>query len=194
MTDPSLLSDLELIQEIKSKNSSTAMSTLATRHSGVYCNTANQYRTNPYVSHSDIIGNKDYVIWKAALKYEKELGSFANLVANMARWECYAMITDSKKHKVSQKVDIDEALGLKDNNAKGEYNHIVSYVEELLPADEKTKKIILDRFINGGSKPTPWREVARKNGMSHWGCILRAQTAIKEIQEKLRSEYKECSK
>jgi hypothetical protein len=190
MKDLTKYSDLDLINEVKVSNSSNAMVILSNRHSGIYCNIANQFKLNPYVSHSDVIKNKDYIIWKAALKYDKNLGSFANLVGNMARWECYAMITDSQKNRLSQKVDVDEAFGLKDESGKLEYNEIISYVEELLPNDPKTKKIILDRFTSGGSKPTPWREVAKKNGMSHWGCILRAKTAIKDIQDKLKIHYK----
>lgn len=193
MTNFSTLSDIDLIQEIKTNNSSAAISILTDRHSGVYHTIANQYKSNPYVSYPDVISNKSYVVWKAAIKYNKEKGSFANLVANEARYECYSMINDSKKHKAGLRDDLDAAMELPQRDDKSELSHMVSYIEEILPDDPKTKKIIMDRFMNGGAKPTPWREVAKKNGMSHWGCVLRAQSAIKQIQEKMKVEYRESS-
>lgn len=188
------LSDADLITEVKKNKNSDAISILSQRHSGIYCKIAKRYKSNPYVSYTDVIDNKDFVIWKAAVKFDNEKGSFANLVANMARFECYSMITDCKRQKMSQKTDIDTVGEIAEVNGKSEYSHLISYIEELLPEDPKTKQIILDRFINGGSKPTPWREVAKKNGMSHWGCVLKTQEFIRNIQEKLKKEYIEIKK
>jgi len=190
----SSLSDLDLIQEVKINNNSTAISILTDRHSGVYHTIANQYKFNPYVCYPDVIKNKDFVVWQAAIKYDAGKGSFANLVANMARYECYSMINESKKYRVNQRAGLEDAAELPQENDKGELTHMVSYIEEILPDDPKTKKIIMDRFVNGGAKPTPWREVAKKNGMSHWGCVLRARDAIKEIQGKMRSEFRDLPK
>ena len=190
MPDLSTFSDLDLINEVKTKNCSKAITTLIDRHSGVYHNVASQYKGNPYVKFSDAIDNKNLTIWKAAMKYDPAQGSFANLVGNMARYECYSMMYDSKKTKVSHKVSVDDIFDLHDENDKAGYSEIVSYLEEILPGDEKSHKIIMDRFVNGSAKPTPWREVAKKNGMSHWGCVLKTQEAIGKIQEKIKKEYK----
>jgi hypothetical protein len=100
MADYSSLSDLDLSIKVRDENSSEAITALIDRHSGVYHNVANQHRGNPYVKYNEVINNKSFVIWKAAMKFDPKLGSFANLVSNEAKFECYSFIYDSKKHKL----------------------------------------------------------------------------------------------
>lgn len=189
MPSLSSLSDAELIKKIKEENSSEAVSALIDRHSGCYHNEAKKYLNNPYVDYNQVIENKPYLIWQAALKYDSSRGSFSNFVTNTARYECYSMIYESKKTKKSQKVDIEEAFSVKDEFANDKSREIKTYIEEIVGKDERKKKIVMDRFFSGSSKPTPWRDVGKKNGLSAWGAILVANETISKIKEKLKKEY-----
>ena len=82
------VTDSDLTKMIRDENDELALTELISRHSGIYvdmlkkfgfkCLTQNQIQ--------DIMGDKDYVIYKAALEYDPEKAKFSTHLANKAKY------------------------------------------------------------------------------------------------------------
>ena len=92
--------DICLIERIKNERDSDSLQMLIDRHSGIYLDTVNKIISNTcgFVDKGEIINDKDYSIYSAALKYEPSRNTkFSTYLANETRWRCLNIYNKNKK-------------------------------------------------------------------------------------------------
>ena len=190
------VTDSDLTKMIRDENDELALTELISRHSGIYvdmlkkfgfkCLTQNQIQ--------DIMGDKDYVIYKAALEYDPEKAKFSTHLANKAKYMCLTQKTKNKKNRISSNFEEiqffqkDKAL-TPDESCKA--NDSLSRILNLINKhkDKRLKIIFHERYFCGrGGKLKPWKEVAEKINLSAQGCINLHDRAIKELNNKIDNE------
>jgi hypothetical protein len=188
------LTDHALTNLIKEENSEDALNELISRHSGIYvdmlkkfgfkCLTQNQVQ--------DIMGDKDYVIYKAALEYDQNKAKFSTHLANKAKYLCLTQKT--KNSRISANFE-DVEFSQKDKKStpaescdlNDSFSRILNLIEK--HKDRRLKTIFHERYFCGeGGKLKPWKEVAKTIKLSAQGCINIHDRAIKELSHKINNE------
>ena len=190
------LTDSDLTEKIKESNDGEALNELISRHSGIYVDMLKKfgYRSLSENQISDIMGDKDYIIYKAALEYDPEKAKFSTHLANKAKYLCLTQRTKNKKNYLISNYD-DLEFCQKDNtlNPRDQYmmNDSFARILNLIEKhDDKRLKIIFhERYFCGNrGKLKPWKQVAEKVNLSAQGCINIHNRAIKELKSKIKNE------
>ena len=187
------LTDSDLTEKIKESNDGDALSELISRHSGIYVDMLKKfgYRSLTENQISDIMGDKDYVIYKAALEYDPEKAKFSTHLANKAKYLCLTQRTKNKKNNLISNYD-DLEFCQKDEtlNPRDQYILNDSFGRVIEKHQDKRLKIIFhERYFCGKKgKLKPWKQVAEKVNLSAQGCINIHNRALKDIKNKIKNE------
>ena len=190
------LTDSALTEKIKETNDGEALNELISRHSGIYVDMLKKfgYRSLSQNQISDIMSDKDYVIYKAALEYNSEKAKFSTHLANKTKYLCLTQRTKNKKNHLTSNYDDLEFCQKDDSlNPRDQYIFNDSFARILNLIDkheDKRLKIIFNERYFGGSqgKLKPWKQVAQKVNLSAQGCINIHNRAIKELKNKIKNE------
>lgn len=199
MEDINFLSDAELASGIKKQSDrGDYLRELVNRHSGIYISMVNNYSppaTSSINSHKDdLLNDKDYYIYQAALKYDDSKNTkFSTYLGNETRWMCLNLYNKNKNSK-----EISDPNELYSSTYLGEDRFIVSINEEILrkimsiakkEPDTRVSKIFQLRYIDGEkNKVMPWNKVCKFVDLSIQGCINVHNKAIKKIKEELNKD------
>jgi hypothetical protein len=190
------LTDVDLTKRVRETNDDCALEELISRHSGIYvdmlkkfgfkCLTQNQVQ--------DIMQDKDYVIYKAALEYDSSKAKFSTHLANKAKYMCLTQKTKNKNNRISSNFEEvqfyqkdksktpDESCNINDS-----FSRILNLIEK--HKDKRLKVIFHQRYFCGRKgKLKPWKEVAKTISLSAQGCINLHDKAIKELNYKINNE------
>ena len=190
------VTDSDLTKMIREENDELALNELISRHSGIYvdmlkrfgfkCLTQNQVQ--------DIMGDKDYVIYKAALEYDESKAKFSTHLANKTKWMCLTQKTKNKKSRISSNFEEiqffqkdksptpDESCKTSDS-----FSRVLNLINK--HKDKRLKIIFHQRYFCGRrGKLKPWKEVAEKINLSAQGCINLHDRAVKELNNKIDNE------
>jgi len=190
------LTDSSLTDLIKEENSEDALNELISRHSGIYVDMLKKFGWHCLTQSQvmDIMGDKDYVIYKAALEYDENKAKFSTHLANKTKWMCLTQKTKNKNSKVTGNFNEIEFCQ-KDNSSTPDEscktNDTFSRILNLINKhkDKRLKTIFHERYFCGKKgKLKPWKEVARKINLSAQGCINIHDKAIKEFNYKINNE------
>ena len=191
------LTDSALTDLIKAENDEGALEELISRHSGIYVDMLKKFGMNCLTHNqvSDIMNDKDYVIYKAALEYDETKAKFSTHLANKTKYMCLTQKTKNKNNKISSNFD-DVQFSQKDNSytpdEECKINDSFSRILNLINKhkDKRLKTIFHERYFCGRrGKLKPWKEVARKLNLSAQGCINIHNKAVKEISLKIDKFY-----
>jgi len=188
-------SDIELIREVKncSPKSSEALSSLIKRHSGIFISVINNicpFKSS--IEFKDLIADKDYYIYRSALKFEESRGvKFCTFLGNEAKWLALNLITYKNKHKTEsfsfEKKNVQESLLFSDSrkaNAVSALREAVSLAKK--DPDKRVRKIFEFRYLIGeDNKVMPWKKIAKKLDLSIQGCINIHNSFITKIKNKI---------
>lgn len=186
-------SDLSLIEKIKSDNDDESLKTLIDKHSGIYIDTVNKTISNSclFVDKSEIIEDKDFSIYSAALKYEPSRNTkFSTYLANETRWKCLNIYNKNKKF---QKEPIEDSLkNIGDSHIfldEIQHNEAIDKVFQLTSEykDPRIKKIIDMRYGIAYNKPHSWREISESLNMSIQGCIDIHNKFLNKIRKEIQN-------
>ena len=189
------LEDLQLVDNIK-KDTKTedCLQDLIGRHTGIYLDIVNKYTLNGNTTNRlDLIDEKDYNIYQAALKYEGDRGTkFPTFLGNETKWIC---LNKFNKRKKDPQLSIDDVrvsdiLHPKKEKIKKEDLEVFSEAIKLSKAhkDKRVEKIFEMRYITGEkNKVMPWKKISEELDMSIQGCINIHNSAV----EKFRIELKD---
>ena len=190
------LTDSDLTEKIKESNDGDALSELISRHSGIYVDMLKKfgYRSLTENQISDIMGDKDYVIYKAALEYDPEKAKFSTQLANKAKYLCLTQRTKNKKNNLISNYDDlefcqkDETLNPRDQYILNDsFGRVLNLIEK--HQDKRLKIIFHERYFCGKKgKLKPWKQVAEKVNLSAQGCINIHNRALKDIKNKIKNE------
>lgn len=189
------MTDLDLIYNIqKDKDTNECLIELIQRHSGIYVNIVNSYvpENSPFVKKADILQEKDYHIYQAALKYEDNHGTkFSTYLGNETKWLCLNTFNRAKRRpQLTSEEYIQEDAFFQEADL-GEDAELLRKVFELAEQhpDPRVKKIFKMRYIDAlTNKLTPWQKISAKLGLSIQGCINIHNKAIIVIKSQLNQE------
>lgn len=190
------LTDTDLTDLIKENNDELALNELISRHSGIYVDMLKKFGFNCLTQNQvqDIMSDKDYVIYKAALEYDHTKAKFSTHLANKTKYMCLTQKTKNKNSKISTNYE-DVQFSQKDKastpdqscNINDSFDRVLNLIEK--HKDKRLKVIFHERYFCGkGGKLKPWKEVAKKINLSAQGCINIHDKAIKELNHKIDNE------
>lgn len=181
--------DNDLIFEIKNSNDpSEALRELIKKHSGIFISVVSSICSKKdSVEFTDLIEEKDFYIYRAALKFDESRGvKFCTFLGNEARWEALNLITrasKTKKEVVREGLIYPDAESRKILGDKAIKNCIKIAKEE---GDKRVHKILKLRYVEGDkNKVMPWKKIAKKLDLSIQGCINIHNNFILRIKNKI---------
>ena len=189
------LEDYQLVENIKNNQlTDDSLKELINRHTGIYLDIVNKYTQNSNTTNKlDLIDEKDYNIYQAALKYQDGRGTkFPTFLGNETKWICLNKHNKRKKDPQLSIEDIKESdiLARKSEKVKKEDLEIFSEAIRFSKKhkDKRVEKIFEMRYITGEqNKVMPWKKISQELNMSIQGCINIHNSAI----EKFKIELKE---
>tara|TARA_R100000231_G_scaffold502_2_gene908 strand:+ start:42 stop:638 length:597 start_codon:yes stop_codon:yes gene_type:complete len=190
------LTDSALTDLIKADNDENALDELISRHSGIYVDMLKKFGMNCLTQNqvSDIMKDKDYVIYKAALEYDENKAKFSTHLANKAKYMCLTQKTKNKNSKISNCFE-DVEFSQKDRSptpdekckTNDSFLRILNLIEK--HKDKRLKTIFHERYFCGKrGKLKPWKEVGKKINLSAQWCITIHDKAIIEFSRKIDNE------
>lgn len=190
------LSDSDLTVLIREDNDEIALNELISRHSGIYVDMLKKFGSNCLTRNQvcDIMGEKDYVIYKAALEYDENRAKFSTHLANKTKYMCLTQKTKNKNNRVTSNFD-EIQFCQKDKshtpdqscNMNDSFSRIINLIEK--HQDSRLKIIFHERYFCGKrGKLKPWKEVADILNLSAQGCINIHDKAVLELNQKIDNE------
>ena len=190
------LEDLQLVDNIK-KDTKTedCLQELIGRHTGIYLDIVNKYTLNGNATNRlDLIDEKDYNIYQAALKYEGDRGTkFPTFLGNETKWICLNKFNKRKRDPQLSIDDVKESdmLQTKKEKVKKEDLEIFSEAIKLSKShkDKRVEKIFEMRYITGEkNKVMPWKKISEELNMSIQGCINIHNSAVEKFKIELKDK------
>ncbi len=193
-----MLTDLELINQVKELNDSSAISELINRHTGIYLSVVSKYcnMSSGKLSFQDLSDEKAYNIYKYAQDYDPNRGcKFSTHVGNMARFTCLDALSEEPVVKEciddlslsEQEKYLSSSIGNVRSEIKSEREAIDEAINKITK-DSKFKEILLLRHPAFSPKPMNWADVGKKVGMSHEGARKLYRREIEKIKNYLKNK------
>lgn len=190
------LQDNELVKNIKDdKKAEDSLQELIGRHTGIYLDIVNKYTKNGNSTNKlDLIDEKDYNIYQAALKYKDDRGTkFPTFLGNETKWICLNKYNKKKKEPQLSIEDIKESDILENKNSKISSEELEIFSEAIKFSkshkDKRVEKIFEMRYITGEkNKVMPWKKISKKLNMSIQGCINIHNSAIEKFKIELKDK------
>ncbi len=195
MTNLPQKSDLQLIRQVRNKNSSEAFLELCKRVEKLFYNVCHKYST-PLRSHgidpNDIMAEKDAIIYFCVQNFDHKKGSkFSTYVGNYARFLCLNSINARKfilPSSDDEMAKVIEESQVKDNYfhnspVQEDYNHLNNLINEF--QDKRIAEIFKYRYF--GDKKMIWAEVAEKMKMSAQSVMNLNSRGLTLLKNRLKS-------
>ena len=190
------LEDFQLVENIKeNKKTEDSLQELIGRHTGIYLDIVNKYTQNGNLTNKlDLIDEKDYNIYQAALKYEGDRGTkFPTFLGNETKWICLNKFNKRKKDPQLSIDDVKESdkLHPKKEKIKKEDLEVFSEAIKLskVHKDKRVEKIFEMRYITGEkNKVMPWKRISEELDMSIQGCINIHNSAVEKFKIELKDK------
>ncbi len=186
------MDDIKLVENIQNhKDTESCLRELVVRHSGIYYSMINRYVPDQSLicSKSDLIEERDFHIYNAALRFDSEKGTkFSTFLGNETKWLCLNSYNKAKKKyceaTAPEDLDFLDKLDLGEPIDINLLNEIFQMVEK--HPDHRVSRIFKLRYKDGvGDKLLPWRSVAPHVNLSIQGCINVHNSVIEDIKNKL---------
>ena len=190
------LEDFQLVENIKeNKKTEDSLQELIGRHTGIYLDIVNKYTQNGNLTNKlDLIDEKDYNIYQAALKYKSDRGTkFPTFLGNETKWICLNKYNKKKKEPQISIDDIREIDILNTKNEKINKEDLEVFSEAIKFSkkheDKRVEKIFEMRYITGEkNKVMPWNKISEELAMSIQGCINIHNSAVEKFKIELKDK------
>lgn len=200
MNQFSKYSDLELIENIKNEiNTEDSLNNLVERHSGIYLDMVNAYSSNenPFIDKDELIKEKEYKIYIAALNYDECRGAkFSTYLGNETKWSCLNTYNKNKRKPVFNSEHIENMSespesveeSMEESLRMDTFNRVLSIINK--HPDKRVEKIFKMRYIIGNkNKVMPWKDIGNKMKLSIQGCINIHNSAVEHVRSNLKGEF-----
>ncbi len=189
--------DESLIKNIKGqKYIEKSLKILINRHSGICIDMINAFlskKTHKSIV-NDLIKDKDYLIYSAALQYDENKGSkFSTFLANTIKWKCLN-IHNRDKRRSSVPVEDEKIEYLSYSNKNSSQTHYIDIYSHIIKEsqchpDKRIQKIFYLRYEKGNKNSVmPWRLISGELNMSIQGCINLHNQALNQFKKKIIKE------
>ena len=190
------LQDSALVRYIKNnQKAEDCLQELIGRHTRIYLDIVNKYTQNGNTTNKlDLIDEKDYNIYQAALKYKDDKGTkFPTFLGNETKWICLNKHNKKKKEPQLSIEDIKESDILEDKNVKIKSEDLEIFSEAIKFSknhkDKRVEKIFEMRYITGErNRVMPWKKISEELNMSIQGCINIHNSAIEKFKIELKDK------
>jgi hypothetical protein len=187
-------SDPHLTSLVKEEDNEEALNLLIDRHSGIYADMVKRYASKSLSINEiyDLMNEKDYVIYKAALEYDESKAKFSTHVGNKAKYLCLSKKTASKKNYRTlsfESIDYSEQSSEMHPNDKCEINESFTKIMSLINNhhDDRVKTIFKERYFGGErGKLNTWKKIGDQIGLSAQGCINIHDRTLLEFQKHVK--------
>jgi RNA polymerase sigma factor (sigma-70 family) len=193
------LEDADLVNNIKKQiDVEESLEELVNRHSGIYLEMVNSYASpnNPFIDYEELIQDKEYKIYNAAMKYDPDRGAkFSTYLGNETKWMCLNLYNRNKRRPAFQNEFIENMAEDNDLNEdtisesikQDLFNKVLSVIKD--HPDTRVEKIFEMRYIVGTkNKVMPWKKIGESMNLSIQGCINIHNSAIEHVQQELLQE------
>ena len=193
------LSDLDLIKNLQNQvDIQNSLTELVYRHSGIYLDMVNNYASpnNPFIDYHELIQDKEYKIYDAAIKYDPDRGAkFSTYLGNETKWMCLNLYNRNKRRPAFQSEYIEnmpESNNIEDDTISESikqdlFNKVLSIIKQ--HPDKRVEKIFKMRYIVGTkNKVMPWKQIGDQMNLSIQGCINIHNSAVEHVQQELVEE------
>lgn len=193
------VTDEYLIAEIKQKKDNDSLIELISRHSGIYVEMIKRYGQRSLSENqiNDLMNDKDFNIYSAALEYDESKSKFSTYLANMVRYNCLSNKTLNKKNskfinfddfvETEQEQDLDANNPCQISSNKEFLKKVCFLIEQ--HEDFRVREIFRQRYFDGDTKKLkPWKYIAQELNLSIQGCIVIHNRTIKELQKIIKNE------
>jgi RNA polymerase sigma factor (sigma-70 family) len=193
------LSDLDLIKNLQNQvDIQNSLIELVDRHSGIYLDMVNNYASpnNPFIDYNELIQDKEYKIYDAAIKYDPDRGAkFSTYLGNETKWMCLNLYNRNKRRPAFQSEYIEnmpESNNMEDDTISDSirqdlFNKVLSIIKQ--HPDKRVEKIFEMRYIVGTkNKVMPWKQIGDQMNLSIQGCINIHNSAVEHVQQELVEE------
>lgn len=184
--------DIQLINFIKEgRKDNEALKELIRRHSGIFISVINNICHNKScVEFSDLISDKEYYIYRSAMKYdESRQTKFCTFLGNEARWLALNLITFKNKFKTEALSENPQDLtqnfeASRKTTAIRAMNSVIELAQS--SEDPRVRRIFHFRYMVGDrNKVMPWKIISKKLDLSIQGCINIHNNFIEKIKNKI---------
>jgi|TARA_R110000765_G_scaffold419885_1_gene524435 RNA polymerase sigma factor (sigma-70 family) len=187
--------DLELISGVKGRNCSDCLQELIDRHSAICVDVCNKYSHVFAISGvvtSDVVQQKEYLIYKTAMSYDPSKKSkFSTWLANQMRYLCLNTMNKNRliPTEESQMNFIINSRDSQEESRQVSEERIV-FLKNLIDQfkDDRIKEIFQIRYFNGKVKKTPWAKIAKKIGVSTQTAINLHNKTLVMLKTKLNTK------
>jgi DNA-directed RNA polymerase sigma subunit (sigma70/sigma32) len=176
-----------------------SLSNLVDRHSGIYLDMVNAYSSpnNPFIDRDELIKDKDYKIYQAALNFDKDRGAkFSTYLGNETKWSCLNSYNKNKRKPVFNSEHIENMPenpnvnedSMAETLKKDLFDKVLSIIKK--HPDKRVEKIFNMRYIIGTkNKVMPWKDIGNKMELSIQGCINIHNSAVDHVRQHLKGEF-----
>lgn len=190
------ITDEYLIKEIKEHCDNYSLKELIYRHSGIYVEMIRRYGQKHLTSNqiNDMMEEKDYNIYSAALEYDENKSKFSTYLANRTKYACLTnKMINKKNSKIVNFDEIEFEQESKDpdpcqiSSQKEFLNKVCFLIEN--HEDKRVKTIFKERYFSNTNKNLkPWKEIAKMLNLSIQGCIDIHDRTIEKFKNKIKND------
>lgn len=188
------IEDVYLTDNIKKTNDEESLNILIDKHSPICYTVYKKYApaleaSGVYIN--DIIADKNYMIYKSAISFDKNKKSkFSTWLYNQIRYQCLNCINKKSNTINFENSDLEKIINknpinINDNNILEDSDYIKHIIQSL--GDDRIKKIFRLRYC-GGKKCMPWKKIGKKLNLSTQTVINLHNKAISLLKNKLNSK------
>lgn len=188
--------DSLLVGRVKNDNDECALQELVSRHSGIYNDMIRRFASSGLNDNDivDIINDKEYQIYKAALEFDETKCKFSTYIALKTKYLCLTKRTNNKKNK--ETVNFDDVEYTQESSdytpsESAEKQELLNRIFNLIEGhkDHRVRQIFKERyFSNTNGKLRSWKDIAHKLDLSIQGCINIHNKTLKELKFKISNE------
>ena len=192
------VNDLTLVENIQNNvDVEDSLKLLIDRHSGIYIEMVNSYASpnSPFIDYNDLISDKEYKIYDAAKKFDKDRGAkFSTYLGNETKWMCLNIYNRNKRRPAwhsdfleNLPTEDEECDTISESIKQDLFDKVIEVIKD--HPDKRVEKIFEMRYVQGTkNKLMSWKKIGNEMNLSIQGCINIHNSAVKNFQEQLSED------
>lgn len=190
--------DERLALNVANNNCGESLKVLIDKHSALCYNICNKYSAtlnSRGVSFADILKEREYIIYKAALSFKPDRkAKFSTWLGNFARYHCLNLINEKKNHfcvedkELHYHIDKESLSAVETENPKELKDFALNILKQL--KDKRIIKVFELRYFSNEGKVT-WSKISKRMNISIQTAINLHERGRLILSKKIKSKNSE---
>ena len=190
--------DERLALNVANNNCDESLKVLIDKHSALCYNICNKYSAtlnSRGVSFADILKEREYIIYKAALSFKPDRkAKFSTWLGNFARYHCLNLINEKKNHfcvedkELHYHIDKESLSAVETENPKELRDFALNILKQL--KDKRIIKVFELRYFSNEGKVT-WSKISKQMNISIQTAINLHERGRLILSKKIKSKNSE---